>query len=182
MPKHVPKEGKNWGVEVNQIGTNGKPVYAANGKICKKKVQMSVGTFDGRVQPLYFPQNHPCAGVFKGMAVILEERGFTDASNLKVQCKDFKCPKDSTCCCCRRILYTQPDFVTVESLLETHCKARGYQILFLPKFHCELNFIEQCWGYVKCLYRQFPASSKEADLESNVLAALDLIPLITMRR
>ena len=116
------------------------------------------------------------------MAVILEERGFTDASNLKAQCKDFKCPKDSTCCCCRRILYTQPDFVTVESLLETHCKARGYQILFLPKFHCELNFIEQCWGYAKRLYRQFPASSKEADLESNVLAALDLIPLITMRR
>jgi len=182
MPKHVPKEGKNWGVEVNQIGADGKPVYAANGKICKKKVQMSDGTFDGRAQPLYFPQNHPRAGVFKGMAVILEERGFTDASNLKAQCKDFKCPKDSTCCCCRRILYTQPDFVTVESLLETHCKARGYQILFLPKFHCELNFIEQCWGYAKRLYRQFPASSKEADLESNVLAALDLIPLITMRR
>ncbi|KIK93487.1 hypothetical protein PAXRUDRAFT_145031, partial [Paxillus rubicundulus Ve08.2h10] len=80
------------------------------------------------------------------------------------------------------ILYTQPDFVGVESLLEMLCKARGYQVLFLPKFHCELNFIEQCWGFAKRLYRQFPASSKEADLERNVVVALDSVPLITMRR
>ena len=54
--------------------------------------------------------------------------------------------------------------------------------MFLLKFHCELNFIEQCWGYSKWLYRQYPASSKEADLERNVLMALDSAPLVVMQR
>ncbi|KIK94224.1 hypothetical protein PAXRUDRAFT_12178 [Paxillus rubicundulus Ve08.2h10] len=120
MPKHTPKEGNNWGVEVNTTGENGKPVYTANGRICKIKVPMADGTFDGKAQPLYSPLNHRRAGVFKGMAVILEECGFEDAINLKAQCKDFKFMKDATHCCCCRILYTQPDFVMVELLLETH--------------------------------------------------------------
>jgi len=33
--------------------------------------------------------------------------------------------------------------------LRGHCEARGYEVLFLPKFHPELNFIEMCWGYGK---------------------------------
>ena len=44
--------------------------------------------------------------------------------------------------------------------------------MFLSKFHCELNPIEQCWGYAKRKYREMPKSSKEAELESNVVAAL----------
>jgi hypothetical protein len=51
--------------------------------------------------------------------------------------------------------------------------------VFLSKFHCEMNFIEQ---YSKRVYRQYPPSSKEADLEKNVLAALESVPLVTMRR
>ena len=70
------------------------------------------------------------------------------------------------------MLYNETDFSEVESLLETTCKARGFQILFLPKFHCELNFIEQCWGYSKRIYGQYPISSKEDDLEHNVLKVL----------
>ncbi|KAG1891993.1 hypothetical protein F4604DRAFT_2865 [Suillus subluteus] len=49
-------------------------------------------------------------------------------------------------------------------------------------FHCELNFIEQCWGYAKRIYRQYPTSSKEVDLERNVLSALESVPLDSMRR
>ncbi|KAG1835846.1 hypothetical protein F4604DRAFT_1623007 [Suillus subluteus] len=81
-----------------------------------------------------------------------------------------------------RVLYNQPDFVAVESNLERICKARGFSVLFLPKFHCELNFIEQCWGYAKRIYRQYPTSSKEVDLERNVLSALESVPLDSMRR
>ncbi|EGO02445.1 hypothetical protein SERLA73DRAFT_119704 [Serpula lacrymans var. lacrymans S7.3] len=70
----------------------------------------------------------------------------------------------------------------IESLLEMTCKARGFTVIFIPKFHCELNFIEQCWGFAKHIYQQYPASSKEADLECNILAALESVPLDTMRR
>jgi hypothetical protein len=80
------------------------------------------------------------------------------------------------------MLYNEPDFVGVESLLETHCKSRGYGVIFLPKFHCELNFIEQCWGYAKWKYQLNPPSSLEVDLEANMIAALDSVPLESMRR
>ena len=71
--------------------------------------------------------------------------------------------------------------MNVESLLETTCRARGVQVLFLPKFHCELNFIKQVWGHAKHVYCEFPPSSKESDLEKNVIKALDSVPLLVMR-
>jgi hypothetical protein len=120
--------------------------------------------------------------VFKGMAAILMERGFMDAPKLLAQCEKFKCKPDVTSCCCRHILYNQPDFINVTSKLEKPCTRRGSRVLFLPKFHCKLNFIEQCWGFSKLLYQQFPASPKEADLEKNVLTALDSVPLTVMHR
>ena len=131
------------------------PVYGPNGKILKHKVKMVDATFaDGTPQSLYFDASHKKAGVFKGMAVILEEWGLVKESQLRAECKKFQCPKPSgpngmAQCCCRRVLYNQPDFREVESLLETTCKAHGFEVLFLPKFHCELNFIEQCWGSQK---------------------------------
>ena len=71
--------------------------------------------------------------------------------------------------------------MNIDSLLETTCRARGVQVLFLLKFHCELNFIEQVWGHAKCMYREFPPSSKESDLEKNVIKALDSVSLLVMR-
>jgi len=70
----------------------------------------------------------------------------------------------------------------VESVLQMTCCTMGVQVLFLPKFHCELNFIEQVWGHAKHVYRQFPPSSKESDLEKNVIQALDSVSLLSMRQ
>ncbi|KAI6022540.1 hypothetical protein BKA83DRAFT_4054572 [Pisolithus microcarpus] len=67
-------------------------------------------------------------------------------------------------------------------ILESTCSARGFQVIYLPKFHCELNFIEQCWGYAKRIYRCYPMSSKDADLEANVIKALDSVPLDSMQK
>ncbi|OAX33390.1 hypothetical protein K503DRAFT_869580, partial [Rhizopogon vinicolor AM-OR11-026] len=82
-------------------------------------------------------------------------------------CPKFQCEKGAERCCCRGILYNEPDFVNVKSLLEIACEARGFRAIFFPKFHCELNFIEQCWGYSKRVCCEFPVSSKEVDLELN---------------
>jgi len=180
--RYMPRSTREWGVEVNLRGGDGKPVYGPNGKIVKHKVKMHDATFgDGSPQSLYF-NSGPQSGLFKGMTVLLQERGLDEEAKLKAQCKNFKCPTGNKNCCQRRVLYHQPDFVQEKSLLEQHCEERGYTVLFLPKFHCELNFIEQCWGFAKRVYRKFPTSSKEADLEINVLTALESVPLESMSK
>jgi hypothetical protein len=153
------------------------------------QVQMTGARFDAQTpQELYYPPDHHWAGQFKGMRVIIQERrkhgaNLPDPSKLKAQCnKAFRCEPGATTCCCRRILYTQPDFVHSKSMLEELCESRGYQVLFFPKFHCELNFIEQCWGYAKRLYREYPLTADEQEIENYALKAVDDVPLHSMRR
>ncbi|KAF8219520.1 hypothetical protein L208DRAFT_1339469 [Tricholoma matsutake] len=149
----------------------------------KVKVCMSDGTLpSGEPQSLYFPEGHQCAGVFKGMAIILEECGFKAVHKLHAKCKSFKCNPPAVNCCCHCVMFNQPDFAHVDTILEATCNAHGFKVIFLPKFHCELNFIEQCWGYAKRIYQLNPESSREDHLERNALAALDAIPLKTMCR
>lgn len=184
MPKFPPKFGyewdgsnwgggkhvMNWGVETPMVDPSGKVVHETDGAVKKVKVQMQDAKLsDGSRQCLHYPEGHTPARVFKGMAVILEERGYNDAKHIRASCAKFQCLKGAVNCCCRRMLYNQPDFVEVKSLLEVACEARGFRVLFIPKFHCELNFIKQCWGYSKRLYRLCPVSSREANLEHNIL-------------
>ncbi|CAL1697595.1 unnamed protein product [Somion occarium] len=179
-----------FGVEVRDLDSNGKPQYDRSGEVLKKKIKMGPATYaDGSPQCLYYPPDHTDpnkAGRFKGMAVLLEERGYKDMMKLRAQCKGFKCPPTrfdrSSPCCCRRLLYNEPDFVSVESILETLLRTGGYQAVFLPKFHCELNFIEQCWGASKREYRKYPMSSSLEDLDRNVATALETVSVKTMRR
>ena len=140
MPTFTSKLESNWLVEVNAVGENGKVIYTPDRKILKTKIQMQDAT-DGTNQSLYFPAGHKKEGLFKGMAVILQECGLIEESQLKAQCNaKFDFPnKSQTKCCCHHILYNQPDFVQVESLLETYCKSCGVNVIFLPKFHCKLN-------------------------------------------
>lgn len=176
----MPKGCKEWGVDVPVQDEHGRVVLSPNGKVTTTKAQISNGSFaDGTPQEFYWPEGHLHAGKFKGMAQILTEQGF-DVAHLKAQCK--QCEPSATMCCCRRTLFNQPDFINVESILESTCKARGFRVIFLPKFHCELNFIEQCWGYAKQIYRCCPPSSKESDLEANVIKALDSVPLDSMQK
>ncbi|KIL54686.1 hypothetical protein M378DRAFT_1052139 [Amanita muscaria Koide BX008] len=142
MPKNPLKPDTNFGVLINVV----------DGRILKRKVQMRNGRFNDREQEFYFPEGHEMAGLFKGMAVILTERGY-DVSKKKAQCgKAFAdCQGGAIVmdCCCRRILFNKPDFAEEESLLETCCRSQGYPVHFFPKFHCEMSFIEQCWGNAK---------------------------------
>ncbi|KAA1476290.1 hypothetical protein DENSPDRAFT_784809 [Dentipellis sp. KUC8613] len=127
---------------------------------------------DGSPQPLYFPDDHPTMpGWFKGTEQILRERGLYPASGLSASCK--KCPQDRKDCCCRRVLYFQPDFAGQKSALEELCEARGHLCDFYPKFHPELNFIEQYWGAGKLRYRVAPRTSDTEEMERIVKESLD---------
>ena len=58
---------------------------------------------------------------------------------------------------------------------------RASSLLFLPKFHCELNFIEMMWGYIKAQLRRLCTFSFK-DLETRLPEHLDNIPLAFVRR
>lgn len=156
----------------------------SNERIGTTKARMSNGFLpDGRVQELYYADNHPeYPGFFKGMAQLLKERGYLHADEKRAQCPRFECDPSVADCCCRRILYNQPDFSAVKSLLEEQCEARGVPVFFIPKFHPELTFIEQCWGAAKRKFRSKPLASKESDLVNFVTEALDSVDLLQMRR
>jgi hypothetical protein len=49
-------------------------------------------------------------------------------------------------CCASKL---QPDFANQKGLLEEIVAAAGHYIVFYPKFHCELNFIEQFWDQAR---------------------------------
>ncbi|KIK81827.1 hypothetical protein PAXRUDRAFT_155173, partial [Paxillus rubicundulus Ve08.2h10] len=56
MSNRIPKNGENWGVEVNQVSVDWKVMFCADGKVCKVKMPMYNGRFnDATAQPLYFP-------------------------------------------------------------------------------------------------------------------------------
>ena len=104
-------------------------------------------------QDFYFPEDHATMpGWFKGMEIIIRERGLWLMVGLQAQCDGFKCEAGRTDCCCQHIMFSQPDFVAQKSHLEEYVTSRGHICDFYPKFHCELNFIEQYWGAVKLRY------------------------------
>jgi len=138
---------------------------------------------DNTQQDLYFPEDHETMpSWFKGMEIIIRERGLWPEKGLNAQCEGFKCIPGKSDCCCRRLLFTQPDFVNQKSALEELITSRGHICDFYPKYHCELNFIEQYWGAAKLTYRTSPKTSDIAAMEENVKACLDSVPLLRIQR
>ncbi|PBK85860.1 hypothetical protein ARMGADRAFT_1036033 [Armillaria gallica] len=122
---------------------------------------------DGSRQCFYFPDDHPSTpGWFKGSAQILHERGLYPESGLRAACKNA-CSPDAETCCCRRVLFLQPDFVAQKPHLQEYIESRGHICDFYPKFHCELNFIEQYWGAVKFRYRATAKTSNMKEIYAN---------------
>ena len=139
----------------------------------------------GEAQSFYFPDEHPTMpGWFKGMEVIIRERGLWPAEgpSLLVQCANFRCPPGRTDCCCRRLLFTQPNFLDQKSHLQEFIKRRGHLCDFYPKYHCELNFIEQYWGAAKLRFRVAGRAKTIEEMERKVVACLDDVPLLQIRR
>ena len=85
-------------------------------------------------------------------------------------------------CCARRTLEAEQDFATEKSLPETAILEAGHEVIFYPKSHCELNYIEQCWGALKKYTRENCKYVLIFGTRGSVLEAVDLVSLKTIRR
>ena len=84
----------------------------------------------GKVQKLNY-----ALGVPKGMMVVLEERGINTRTLVAKQM--------------RQILAQHDDFKNEKSRVEHFIASKGHTLIFLPKFHPELNPIERVWAQAK---------------------------------
>jgi hypothetical protein len=146
-----------------------------------KQAQMHDGWFicEGLkiTQPMIFPANHPTnPNMAKGIKAVLMEHGLYE-DHLRDKCK--KCTSDS--CCGKRILELQPDFQQQKSLMQEVIEEAGHLCILLPKFHCELNFIEFFWGAVKKYLRNNCDYTFDT-LKENMPKALASVQLQTIQR
>ena len=110
---------------------------------------------------------HKGSGIQKGLETILTERNKFDNGNghrlLKIcqSClkKVHHDKRDWTpnahLCCATYVLSQEPDFLEQQEwLTEVIEDELKFNIFFYPKYHCELNFIEQLWGWIKAYLRR----------------------------
>ena len=111
----------------------------------------------------------------KGLRIVLQECGlWPQGPKLLTQCS---IPGDSpgttklnpackyasnASCCARALLSSQANFKQQKGELQETIEAAGYQVIFYPVYHCELNFIVYFWGRAKLYSRahceySFPA-------------------------
>ena len=84
-------------------------------------------------------------------------------------------------CCTKHLLEAQPDFGEQQSLVQEAIEAAGHFSIFLPKFHCELNFIEYFWGAIKkylCDHCNYTFTT----LQENLPKALESVAVETIRK
>jgi len=134
------------------------------------------------VQPMVFPPNHPdFPDQPKGLRHILLERGINTAASQKLHGKCKKCEPGVSGCCCRRIMENEPDFLEQKSLVQEVIENAGHLCILLPKFHCELNFIEFFWGTVKKYLCEHCDMTFDT-LKANMPIAMESVPLSTIRK
>ncbi|KZT49999.1 hypothetical protein CALCODRAFT_539190 [Calocera cornea HHB12733] len=76
---------------------------------------------------------------------------------------------------------TQPDFQEQTPYIQELVESVGHLCLFLPKFHCELNFIEYFWGAVKA-YTQRECDYTFEGLKRAVPAGMAAVKLETIQK
>jgi hypothetical protein len=154
------------------IKPGGKQAHMRNGWYIRDGVRIS--------QPMIYPSNHPDhPDTPKGVKAVLVERGLWQ-QKLRGKCEKA-CKADADACCNKRILERQPDFCEQKSLVQETIEAAGHVCLFLPKFHCELNFIEFFWGMVKKYLRDNCDYTFDT-LKENLPKALHSVHIHTIRR
>ena len=133
-------------------------------------------------QLMVFPIDHPTnPDQPKGIKQVLTEWGLWRQGML-LECKKPKvCSMESIDCCVQKLLSQQPDFLEQKSSVQEVIEAAGHLCIFLPKFHCELNFIEFFWGAVKKYLREHCDYTFDT-LKDNIPKALESVQLSTIRK
>ncbi|KAH8927348.1 hypothetical protein BT69DRAFT_1294190 [Atractiella rhizophila] len=85
--------------------------------------------------------------------VVLEERNLW-LPGLRGKCKKVADHRDDHKCCAERWLAAQPALLKQKPFVQEILERRGHCAIFLPKFHCELNFVEFFWGAMKRYIRE----------------------------
>ena len=130
------------------------------------------------VQAMVFSMDHPdYPNEPKGIKFVLSEHGLYQ-SPLRGKCQS-RCDLGATACCNKRILECQPDFQAQKSLVQETIEDAGHLCIFLPKFHCKLNFIEFFWGKAKKYIRDNCDGTFET-LKKNLPLALQSVQLSTI--
>src|SRR6266511_1554566 len=131
-------------------------------------------------QTMVYPSNHPTnLNEAKGIKAILSECGLCPSS--KIRGKGKKGEPSGIGCCLKRILEQESDFQKQKSLVQEVIEAAGHLCIVLPKFHCELNFIEFFWGLVKKYLRDNCDYTFDT-LKENMPKALASVKLVTICR
>ena len=133
-------------VSAMNLGPGGKQPVMRKGFIHSKQ----------RPQSMVFEHNHPdvnLRGKPKGIRQILIERDLW-RPGMKLDCKPRCQDTTSRSCCARQCLRMEQDFQHQKGSLQEGIEAHGHQVLFYPKFHCELNFIEFFWAASKRYARE----------------------------
>ena len=56
-------------------------------------------------------------------------------------------------CCATYVASKEPDFLAQKSYLAETVENEGFNIMFYPKYNCELNYIELVWGWIQRYHR-----------------------------
>ena len=179
------------------------------GRVRAKAIAGPAKAADERVLQAGTPVPRVLWNRHKGLESILAERGLYPTAGLKGACQNEKSHAASNDCCCARLISVQPDFdaecSALQHLVEERIPISGTEMtsarhvcIFLPKFHCELNWIERFWGAAKaytrthCLYTlpglretvPIALSQDVSDLPAHLAAdeGLPVCPLFLQRR
>ena len=118
--------------------------------------------WDGKLQKLVTEE-----GIQKGFKSLLEERGVNTA----------KLKKDEMI----KIVEEMRDFKFQKTKVEEMILSKGHRVMFIPKFHCELNPIERVWCHAK-QYTRTHCDYTFAGLEKTIDAALNSMTVELVRK
>ncbi len=127
-------------------------------------------------------ENVLCSDMYKGLAVasyiyeLLDGKKAWDAASNVAKffyCHELLLPS---------FTFLQPDFAAGgKEWLEEVIASKGHKIIFFPKYHCELNYIEMVWAYIKTKIRAECTNSLD-EMHAMLIQLLQHVPLSYIRK